>query len=72
MFGTIHKICYDLSVTGKEFRKWREGVKMTQAQVAKILEVTDMTVYRWETDKAPISKSVELALKQIEASRKES
>ena len=42
---------------------------MTQGQIAIALGVKENTVYRWESDRAPISKTVELALKQIEAEK---
>jgi transcriptional regulator with XRE-family HTH domain len=51
---------------GEDFKKWRETTNFTQAEIAKQLEVSEMTVYRWETGKAPISRAVELALKQLE------
>ena len=54
-------------MTREEFKEWRNRVGLTQAEVAKDLDVTEMTVYRWETGKTPILRTVELALKQIEA-----
>lgn len=53
-------------MNGQEFKEWRERMGLTQAEIAKALDVTEMTVYRWETGKAPISRAVELALKQLE------
>jgi transcriptional regulator with XRE-family HTH domain len=58
-----------VGMTGEEFKKWRLRMNLTQAEVAKALDVTEMTVYRWETDKAPILRTVELALKQVESER---
>ncbi len=57
-------------MTGREFKKWRTRIGMSQAKVAAALEVTEMTVYRWETDKSVILKTVELALRQLEAELK--
>lgn len=53
-------------MTGSEFRKRREKIGLTQAGLAKLFEVTETTIYRWESNKAPILKTVQLALKQIE------
>jgi DNA-binding XRE family transcriptional regulator len=52
-------------MTGEEFKQAREKMRLTQTDLASRLGVTETTIYRWETDKAPISKTVELALKQI-------
>jgi len=57
-------------MTSEEFRTWRERLRLTQTEIAKLLEVTETTVYRWENGRAPISKAVELALKQIESEMK--
>lgn len=54
----------------EDFKQWRERNGLTQAEVAQALEVTEMTVYRWESGKAPILKTVELALQQIETDLK--
>lgn len=56
-------------MTGEEFREWRERIGFTQAEIAAQLSVTEMTIYRWETNKAPIAKVVELALRQVESVR---
>lgn len=61
---------YDYGMTGSQFKQWRSRVGLTQARVAELLEVTDTTIYRWEHDKAPISRAIELALKQIESENK--
>ena len=44
---------------------------MTQGQLADAVGVKENTVYRWENDRIPISKTVELALKTIEQESKE-
>lgn len=49
----------------EEFKNMRERMRLTQKELANRLEVTETTIYRWETGKNPIPKSVELALKQI-------
>ena len=53
-----------------ELKKWREGAKLTQAQLAERLGVKENTVYRWETGRLPISKTVQVALEQIKRSEK--
>lgn len=52
-------------MTGEEFKQARERMRLTQTEIASRLGVTETTIYRWESDKAPISKAIELALKQI-------
>ncbi len=44
----------------------REKLGLTQAQLAELLGVKENTVYRWESGRLPISKTVELALERIE------
>jgi transcriptional regulator with XRE-family HTH domain len=56
-------------MTGEEFRKVREEAGLTQADVAKALEVTETSIYRWENGKAPISKAVEFALRSVAGSK---
>ena len=52
---------------GTELKRRRERLSMTQTELAKELGVKQNTVYRWEADKLPISRIVDLALQQIEA-----
>ena len=59
-------------MTGADFKKWRKAQGLTQEALMEALDVTKMTVYRWENDLAPISRTVELALKQLEQEKKAS
>jgi transcriptional regulator with XRE-family HTH domain len=34
---------------------WREKANLTQAQVASHFDVSDVTIHRWETGKAPVT-----------------
>jgi DNA-binding XRE family transcriptional regulator len=52
-------------VTGEEFQKERKRLRLTKVDLAERLGVTETTIYRWENDLAPISKVVELAMKQV-------
>lgn len=42
------------NLTGKEFRFLRKEMLMTQAFLAKLLQVTEQTINRWETGKTEI------------------
>jgi len=57
---------------GSKFKEVREKLRLTQAQIAEELGVKENTVYRWENDRLPISKTVWLALAQLETLKKES
>jgi DNA-binding XRE family transcriptional regulator len=59
------------SMTGAEFKGLREKMRLSQKDLAERLGVTETTIYRWETEKAPISKAVELAIKQVRAELRE-
>ena len=54
-----------LLMTGEEFKQAREKMRLTQTELASRLGVTETTLYRWENGKAPISKAIELAMRQI-------
>ncbi len=51
---------------GKELKKRREKLALTQTELAEMLDVKQNTIYRWEADKLPISRMVELAFENIE------
>jgi transcriptional regulator with XRE-family HTH domain len=50
----------------EDLKRKREKLKMTQAELAKRLDVKPLTVLRWENGQVPIPKMAELALKEIE------
>lgn len=56
---------------GKELRKRREKLGLTQTALAEILEVKPNTVTRWENGVLSISKTVELAFERIETQLRE-
>jgi len=47
------------SLNGKELRFLRQEMLLSQANLAKLLQVTEQTVHRWETAKADIPKPAE-------------
>ncbi len=51
---------------GKELKKRREKLGLTQTKLAEMLDVKQNTVYRWEAGKLPIAKTIELAFENIE------
>lgn len=58
-------------MSGKELRKRRKDLGLTQEQLAERLEVTANTVARWERDEMKIPPFLGLAIETIERSRKE-
>jgi len=52
------------------FRRKREHLDMTQEQLAKRLGINRITIIRYESGESPIPKSVELAVRAIEAEEK--
>jgi DNA-binding transcriptional regulator YiaG len=50
---------------GEELKDMREKLRLTKKDLAARLEVTETSLYRWETGRTPIPKTVELAMKQI-------
>ena len=51
---------------GKELKERREKLGLTQTELAELLDVKQNTVYRWEADRLPIARTVELAFENIE------
>lgn len=49
----------------QEFRYAREKQGLNQAEIAGILEVTPITIHRWESGKTEIPRAVELAVAAI-------
>lgn len=52
-------------MTAGEFKQMREKMRLTQKELAGRLDVTENSIYRWENNKGPIPRAIELALKQI-------
>ncbi len=59
------------NVEREDMKIRREELGLTQAQLAELLGVKENTVYRWESGRLPISKTVELAFERIEIKLKE-
>jgi transcriptional regulator with XRE-family HTH domain len=53
-------------MTGPELIAWRAAHNLTQAQLGGALDVTKMTVWKWEQGRNPIPHSVALALWAID------
>ena len=51
---------------GQELKRRRERLGLTQAELAKRLDVERITIIRWERDQVAIPRVVELALGEIE------
>ena len=49
------------------FRRKRKSLRLTQEKLAKRLEINRMTIIRYESGESPVPKSIEMALKLIEA-----
>lgn len=52
-------------LTGKEIRFLRQEMLLSQATLAKLLEVTEQTVHRWEKSKSDIPKSAESLIRLL-------
>jgi transcriptional regulator with XRE-family HTH domain len=61
----VFYLMYPLGVNGKELKKRRMSLGLSQTELARILEVKPNTVSRWEANRLPISKTVELALEAV-------
>lgn len=53
-------------MTGEELKERREALRITQTKLAELLDVKQNTVYRWEAEILPITRTVELAFENIE------
>ncbi|HEX8687551.1 MAG TPA: helix-turn-helix domain-containing protein [Pyrinomonadaceae bacterium] len=54
----------------EELKRRREALTLTQEQLARELDVTTMSVSRWERGIYPIPHYIELALEAIEMRRR--
>ena len=52
------------------FRRKRERLGLTQAEMAKRLGKNRITIIRYESGETPVPKAVEMALKVVEAEEK--
>jgi transcriptional regulator with XRE-family HTH domain len=53
-------------MTGEQFQKRRERLGLTKVKLAELLDVNENAIWRWETGKVKIPRTVELALERIE------
>ena len=58
-------------MNGKEFKAWREGVGLTQQQLADRLKVTRTTIQNWEGEATPIPQAVHMSCEIWEARLKQ-
>ena len=59
-------------MTPDELRTWMTEHGYSVAQLAAALGVGDRIVYRWLAGEVPVSRTTELALMQLDATRSES
>jgi transcriptional regulator with XRE-family HTH domain len=55
----------------EDLKRRRENLRLTQEQLARELDVTVLTVSRWERGVYPVPKHIELAVEALEKRRKE-
>lgn len=55
----------------EDLKRRREKLGLTQEQLARELDVTVLTVSRWERGVYPVPKHIELAVEALEKRRKE-
>ena len=53
-------------MTGDDLKRKRERLRLSQEELAKVLDVAAQSISRYERDAQPIPKVVELALKEVE------
>lgn len=54
-------------MTKEELRTWRDATGYSQGQLAKALDVSVVTVSRWETGTRSVPSFLMLALRQLES-----
>jgi putative transcriptional regulator len=53
------------SLTGKEFRFLRQELLLSQATLAKLLEVAEQTIHRWESGKSDIPRTADALVRML-------
>ena len=56
---------YIATMTGRELEQARKRKGLTRNDLARLLKITYVTVWRWEQDKTPINGPVEKAVKAV-------
>jgi transcriptional regulator with XRE-family HTH domain len=54
-------------MTGEDLLRWRKRHGLTQKELADLLGVRNMTIYRWECGMRSISPYLNLALEALES-----
>jgi transcriptional regulator with XRE-family HTH domain len=57
--------------TPEGVRAWRKERGLSQIELAELLEVVPLTVLRWENGQVAIPRTVELALRYLDATTEE-
>ena len=56
-----------MTTTGQQLRDWRKARKLTQQQLADLLDMSRDMIRLYETDRAELDRRTRLALAAIEA-----
>ncbi len=73
--GQLHQVIaegivtHPAKMTGQELRFLRSEMGLTQAQMAKFLKVTLLTVSRWERNETPVKDTAEMLVRLMAAQR---
>ena len=73
--GQLHKmiateiVARSAKMAGQELRFLRSEMGLTQAQLAKFLKVTLLTISRWERNESPIKDTAEMLVRLMAAKR---
>jgi len=61
-----HSLCYvGRQLVGSEIAFLREGMELSQVELAELLQSTNVTVCRWETDKVAINDQADLLIRVL-------
>jgi DNA-binding XRE family transcriptional regulator len=58
-------ICERKRLSGKEFRFLRTELLLSQATLARVLDVKELTIGRWEKEQNPIPRSAETVVRML-------
>ena len=64
MTAAMYRV-YSRSMTGKELRRIRKRLRLSQAKLAMTLETTVTSVARWERGEVPISGPVSVCVRLL-------
>ena len=66
LFPKPNKFILFDELRAKELKERREKLNLTQKELSELLNVKQNTIYRWEAEILPITRTVELAFENIE------